>query len=119
MTHPSLFDIVDVPDVRTEAPAAPGSASSHRAAQSVSDPFRRATWKRIMLALGSVVGPISMHDVSVRADVPINVCCARIPELEPLWIARSKDACRSHVKPSLAVDGFSLTAAGRGRVSRT
>lgn len=107
----------NVPDVRSPAPSAPGSASSELAAKALSGPFRRKSWRKIMLVLGAASGPMSMHEISVEADIPINVVCARIPELEPLWIARTKDACLSHVKPNLKVDGFALTPAGRARLS--
>lgn len=107
----------DIPDVRTSAPSAPGSPSSEAAARAIDGPFRRASWRKLMLALGAADHPLTMHELSERTGLPINVVCARLPELEPVWIERQKRAGRSHVKPSLAVDTFSLTAVGRSRLS--
>ena len=119
MSRP-LLSLFDVPDIRTDAPSAPGSDTSRQAAATISNPFRRASHRRIMAALGALNADTyaSQWAIGQAADLPINVICARIPELEPLWIERERGACRSHVKPSLKVDGFRLTVAGRRRLAQ-
>lgn len=121
MTHqPSLFDVpVRVPDIRTPAPSAPGSDTSQAAADALSGPFRRRSWRLIMLTLAAAdPRPLSMHELSTRTELPINVLCARlsIDELRPTWVEVVPGACASHVKPELRVNGYRLTAAGRARV---
>jgi hypothetical protein len=107
---------VRTPDIRTEAPSAPGSETSKVAALDVSSPFRRASWRKLMLVLGSVTEPLSMHELSVRCDIPINVVCPRLSELQPLWVERHDAACESHAKQNLRVNGYRLTPAGRARL---
>ena len=111
-----LFDAA--PDVRTPAPAAPGSASSQIAADAIDGPFRRASLRRIMLTLATLDAPISRYALSERTGLPVNVLCARIPELVPIWVEVVPGACESHAKAGLHVDGYRLTDVGRERVRK-
>lgn len=111
---PSSRDVA--PDVRSPAPAAPGSETSRAAAEAIDVPFRRASLRKIMIALAQHDVPISRHALSLETALPVNVLCARLPELIPLWVAVVPGACESHAKPGLHVDGFLLTSTGRDRV---
>ena len=112
---------VDVPDVRTPNASVAGSRTSEDAADLASSPFRRASYRKIMLVLAASDRPLSMAEIAERTGVLLNVVCLRlrVGELRPLWIQTHPGACRSAVKPSLAVDGFTLTEQGRHRVRGT
>ncbi len=115
MSQPTFFD---PPRIESEAPSQSASETSRKAAECISDPFRRESHRRLMWVMGEWgKGWMSQWQLAQAADLPINVVCARIPELEPIWVQRSKGACRSHVKPSLKVDGFMLTPAGFQRLT--
>lgn len=110
--------VVEVPRIdATPAPAAAGSKSSQRAAElAAADPFRRDSWRAILLVLGANASPISLARLSERTGLAINVVCARVSELKGQWIDVVDGACESDAKPGLRVDGLQLTAAGRARV---
>lgn len=75
--------VVEVPRIDAmPAPAAAGSKSSQRAAElAAADPFRRDSWRAILLVLGASATPISLARLSERTGLPINVACARVSEL--------------------------------------
>ena len=109
-----LFDVA--PDIRTPAPAAPGSTSSQVAADWLDGPFRRASLRKIMLTLATLDAPISRADLAQRTGIPQHVLCARLADLRPMWVEAVDRACTSDVKPGLRVDGYKLTDIGRARV---
>lgn len=111
----SLSD--DLPLFAGPAPSQPGSKSSEDAADCVSDPMRANNHRRIMAVLSSKRA-MSMGEIAKLAELPINIICARISELRPLWVEQHDRACESQVKPGLRVDGFTLTDAGAERVGR-
>lgn len=111
MTELSLFD---PPRIETPPPSALGSESSRRASVDVSSPFRRESWRRILLTLAASSTPLSREELSLATDLPINVVTARVSELFGVWIEKSGDR-QSRAKPGLKVDGLTLTAAGRAR----
>jgi hypothetical protein len=113
-----LFDVFERPRMETPAPSAPRSRSSEDAADAVSNPLRAKSHKKIMWALVTATAerPRSMAEIRDRTGLAINVICARLSELRPLWVQQHERACISHAKPSLRVDGFSLTSAGQERI---
>lgn len=105
-----LPDLFDLP-----APSAPGSASSADAADRIlRSPFRRASWRKIMLALAAANAPTSRERLSEQTGIPQHVLCARLSELRPIWVEAIDRACTSSA--GVAVDGYRLTDAGRERV---
>lgn len=113
-----LFDRVEAPDLRMPAPSAPGSATSEAAAdRMMRSPFRRKSWRVILLTLGALPesGVLSREALSERAGIPQHVLCARLSELRPTWIAAVSGACRSAA--GVSVDGYRITAAGRARLT--
>lgn len=105
---------VDVPNIQTPAPAAPGSATSEAAAKAVTDPCRAASHAKIMVELYRSDVPLTREELSARTYTKESSLCARLFELRPLWVATHDGAGRSAA--GLAVDTYSLTEAGRKRV---
>lgn len=103
-------------DIRTPAPSAPGSTTSQRAADVVSSPFRRMSWRRIIAALAADGATVSRESLSERLGIPQHVLCARLSELVPIWVECVESACNSKAKPGLKVNGYRLTDACRRRV---
>lgn len=125
-----LFDVA--PDIQTPAPSRP-SATSEAAADAIQhSPFRRASLRRIMLFLASldVDETRSMAEIGEVVGIPVHVMCARLDDLqfhkrEPDgtrrstgWVECVEAARASSAKPSLRVNGYRLTTAGRERVRR-
>lgn len=111
---PTLFD---VPNIRTKPPVAPGSESSRKASLDLSSPFRRETWRRIMVLLASVYPkPLSREQIAERVGQKESALCARISELRPLWIQQHDGAVKA--ASGLMVDGYSLTPAGKARCDK-
>lgn len=99
-------------------PSARMSVSSAQTAAAISGPFRRKSHREIMLVLGAASGLMSQYQIHRAAVVALNVVNPRIKELEAEgFVERRRLACRSHVKASLRVDGFLITAAGRERLA--
>jgi hypothetical protein len=114
MTKPQQLDAFAVPDIRTPLASQAGSASSEEAADFASGPFRRASYRKIILALyAQHPTPMSAPEIAAAADVPLNVIWLRIRigELQPLWVQLHERACASIQKSSLRVNGYSLTDA--------
>lgn len=114
MTDLPLFAL---PDIRTPAPVAPGSVTSATAADRIVDsPFRRKSWRAVMLTLGALpdAAVLSREALSERTGIPQHVLCARLSELRPTWVEAVSGACTSSA--GVAVDGYRLTAAGRARL---
>lgn len=104
-----------LPDIRTPAPSARGSKSSEDAADMITKgPFRRASWRKIMLALAAASGPTSRETLSQRIGIPQHVLCARLSELRPIWVEAVDRVCVSSA--GVQVDGYQLTDLGRARV---
>lgn len=101
-----------VPDIRIEAPRAPGSTSSERAAKSI-EPFRRASWKRILVCLSRLPAGavLSREEIAARVGAKEGPLCARLSELRVHWVEKVDGACMSSSR--VAVDGYRLNAAGR------
>lgn len=107
---------MSAPNVRSEAPSQASSETSRRAAECVSEPFRRRSHRLILTALAAGGRSLaSMHDISVITDIPVHTVSARLNDLVPLWVECVEGACRSHVKPSLSVNGYTLTSLGLQR----
>ena len=101
------------PDIRTSAASAPGSETSRFAAEAITNsPFRRASWRRVMLALASAGRPLTREELSERAEVKESSLCARLSELRPEWVQVAGQVMGSS---GVLVDTYSLTAAGRAR----
>lgn len=102
------------PDIRTPLASQAGSETSEAAADFASGPFRRASYRKIVLALYQQhPKPMSAPEIAAATNLPLNVVWLRIRvgELRPLWIQTHKGACESAQKPGLRVDGFTLTDA--------
>jgi hypothetical protein len=107
---PGLFD---VPAIRTPVPSAPGSASSERAADSVTNPMRARCHRAVMNALATANGPVSRESLSGTTGIKESTLCARLSDLVPLWVECLEDACIA--SSGLKVNGYRLTQAGRNR----
>lgn len=105
------------PNVETPAPSAAASSTSELAADAVSGPFRRMSWRRIIAALAADGALISRESLSDRLGIPQHILCARLSELVPLWVECVDGACASKAKPTLKVNGYRLTDACRRRVA--
>lgn len=109
-----------VPDVRSPAPSAPGSSTSQAAAEAIThSPFRAKSHRVLMLCLGALSEGdcLSMEEISERTGMRIASICGRISDLSPLWIEKLPGARQSSAMPSLKVNGYRLTKAGRARLS--
>lgn len=107
--------LFQVPDIQTPAPSARGSKSSEDAADMIiKGPFRRASWRKIMLALSAETAPIGREALSAKIGLPQHTLCARLSELRPIWVEAVDRACISSA--GVAVDGYRLTDLGRARV---
>ncbi len=104
---------VDVPDIRTAPPVAPGSRSSEMAS-ALLGPFRRASWRKVMLALAAAGRPLTREELSERTGMKDCALCGRISELRPIWI--EAHSCSGVSAAGVKVDTYSLTAAGLARV---
>lgn len=108
---------VDVPDIRTPAPAAPGSETSQAAAESITDPMRAETHRGIMRYLAMRGdNPASREQIADYLEVKESTLCARLYELRPLWVETVPGACMAI--SGRKVDGYRLTDAGKRRVQR-
>lgn len=109
---------VNVPDIRTPAPAAPGSATSEEAASKVTDPCRAASHAKIMVELyvaeRNGIGPLTREQLCARTFMKESAACARIAELRPTWVQKHDGAGKA--SSGCAVDQYSLTEAGKARV---
>lgn len=116
MTSSSLLPLPlwDTPDIRTPVPVAPGSRSSELAAQAIDGPFRRRSWRLVMLALAAAGRPMSREALAERTGIKESSLCARLAELRPEWVEAVDRACTSSA--GIAVDGYTLTSAGAARV---
>ncbi len=106
--------LVRTPPIQFDAPAAPGSKSSERAAELVVDStFRRASWRRILIALYKLPphSALSREELSERTEIKQSSLCARLAELRVHWVERVEDACVSSSR--VTVDGYRLSPAGR------
>lgn len=110
-----LFDVVNVPDIRSPAPSAPGSESSRRAARAI-DPHRPGQYRTVLLALALFAddAPVSREALSGITGIKESSLCGRLYELAPLWVEVVPDSCVA--RSGLTVDGYRLTKHGRGRV---
>jgi hypothetical protein len=108
--------LFNTPDVQTPAPSAPGSASSAAAAAAIDGPFRRKSFRAIMLTLHAR-GMLSREQISAETGIPQHTLCARIAELRPLWIEAVSMALVSSA--GVRVDGYRLTDAGTRRVQES
>ncbi len=115
MSQPSLFD---PPTIRTEAPSAPGSASSAEAASLVTEPMRTRSYRLVMTVLATIAHPgyLSRDELSDRTGILGQTLCARISELKPTWVEAVDGACRS--RAGRAADGYRLTEAGWRRMMK-
>lgn len=113
-----LFDVA--PDIRTDPPSVPNQASEDAADFILKSPIRRKSWRKILLYLATQDAPVSMLQISEATGLKINAVCGRLSnkELRPDCIATHPQACRSGVVPTLRVDGFTITMAGRERVRK-
>lgn len=106
-----------VPDIRTAPPVAPGSDSSRRAALDLSSPFRRETWRRVMVTLYSVYPTaLSREDLAARIGSKESSLCARLAELRPVWVEAVASTCKA--QSGLMVDGYRLTLVGKSRCEK-
>lgn len=108
---------IDVPDIRTPAPSAPGSDTSEAAARSITDPMRAQKHRDIMRLL-AIYGdsPMSREQIADSLEVKESTLCARLWELRPLWVEAVPRACVA--LSGHRVDGYRLTDAGKRRVGR-
>lgn len=109
-----LPDLFDLP-----APSAPGSVTSEDAADALDQMVRASQHRSIMLCLSLVPADatLSRYELHQRTGIAINVLCARLKcDLEPTWVEAVPRARPSHVKPTLRVNGYRLTRAGRARI---
>lgn len=106
-----LFD-VSVPDIRTPAPIAPGSESSQAGARNVR-PRRTNQFDKILGVLAEREDPISRELLCALTGIRESSMCGRLSELEPIWVERVENACKS--RAGVNVNGYRLTAAGRDR----
>jgi hypothetical protein len=110
---------VNVPDIRTPAPSAPGSDTSQAAADYMThSPLRARSHRVIMLCLATLprYECFSMEELSERTGIRIASLCARLDDLCPTWIEKVKGARQSSALRSLRVNGYRLTEAGRDRL---
>lgn len=101
------------PDIRTEAPSAPGSESSRRAARTIIS-GRKSQYRAILLTLAAAREPLSRDQISHRTQIQTSSLCGRLSELRGAWIEVIRDACISDA--GLTVDGYELTKMGRDSV---
>lgn len=125
MTHPAYDLFTQPPDIRVvrtpaiefEAPSAPGSKSSQRAAEFVYEStFRQNSWRRVLIALWKIPphSALSREELSARTEIKETTLCARLSELRVHWVERVEDACIS--KSNVIVDGYRLKPAGRALI---
>lgn len=107
-----LFD-VNAPDIRVPAPTAPGSESSRAGALNVR-PRRTNQFEKILGVLADRDEPISRELLCALTGIRESSMCGRLSELEPIWIERVENACKS--RAGVNVNGYRITAAGRDRV---
>lgn len=110
---------VEVPDIRTPAPSAPGSESSEAAADYMThSPLRARSHRLIMLCLGTLdrYDCFSMEEISERTELRVATICARLDELCPVFVEKVKGARQSSALRSLRVNGYRLTDSGRARL---
>lgn len=110
-----------VPSTRiadTPAPSVAGSETSEAAAAAVTATSKNDRQRAILACLARVPSPgvLSRYEIHVRTGIPISVLCARLSELESTHVECVAGACRSHEKPTLSVNGYRITAAGRALV---
>lgn len=108
---------VDVPNIQTPVVSAPGSETSRLIAESIDGPFRRRSWRLVMLALAASSHPLSREALSERTGIKEASLCARLAELRPDWIEALSGACTSHA--GVTVDGYLLTPRGAARVRQS
>lgn len=112
--HGPLFA---APDIRFEAPSAPGSETSKQAAIDLSSPFRRETWRQILRVLYVEGKPLTREQLAERLGRKESSMCGRLSELRPVWVQKhdgyaiASSGCR--------VDAYSLTEAGRSRCAKS
>ncbi len=101
-----LFDLA--PAIRTDAPVAPGSESSRKAAKLVTNPVRARSHRLIMAALAAS-GPLTREALSERTGLKESTLCARLYELRPMWV---HVAGVGPAASGCTVDTYDLTDAG-------
>lgn len=101
------------PDIRTPAPAAPGSPSSRRGARAI-EPKRPTQYQRILQALFTAGGAMTREQLADATGIKESSLCGRLSELEPLWVVSSDQALTSTA--GVLVKAYQLTAAGRACV---
>ncbi len=106
------LDLFDPPTIRTEAPSAPGSASSAEAASLVTEPMRTRSYRLIFTALAAH-GLMSREQLSSVTGQKESSLCARLSELRPTWVVARSGAIVA--ASGCRVDGYELTAVGRRR----
>jgi hypothetical protein len=106
------------PDIRTDAPAAPGSATSKAAAEAIDGPFRTKSYRKSLTALVASGRPMSREELSTVTGIKESSLCGRLSdrELRPEWVAVVPGACVSAA--GVSVDGYVATDATKRRMAR-
>lgn len=110
----AAYDLFTQPPlIEVRAPSVP-TKSSEDAADAI-EPFRRKSWRRILYTLASIpeTACLSREEICERIGAKEGPACARLAELRvALWVEVVPDAIMA--KSKRRVDGYRITAAGRG-----
>jgi hypothetical protein len=111
-------DNADLPLFAPEPPApSVARAGSERAADLLlNSPFRRKSWRRILLYLAQQSVPVSREQISGALGIPQHSLCGRLSELNPQFVETFDSACIS--KANIRVQGYALTDIGRARIKQ-
>ena len=119
----SLLPLFAVPDIQTPAPSVPSKASEDVADAVTKGPYRRQSYRRVLLALAAH-GPMTREQLSDVTGYKEASLCARLSELT---LEKDRDGNALHVeceegvaksRSGFMVNRYSITRACRDRITQ-